>query len=486
MDSYIGKLTEYVNYMGQRLAAAKLSKAASAAQAGHQAPATTVAGPRPVPHGPTVSPNAPDAQQRQYAPQMAGQRSTTALSDAAQSVPPAPTTVQPPYPFGASSPHGVPIYGKPEPPPTNLKQPPAKKRKNNQAAADATTAAPPPPPGAPGGPDASATSAQQPAPQDEKPRQTAPTKPRPEPALPHRCAILECDFHVRGFGSADELARHRAEVHEVPEEHIEDPAQFALESLSAGLGLNPGGTTKVPARQLAGAAPREGDPAAPARVAPVSSRMGTTPSSSRQGDAPSTGRPPSQMSQTAARSTLAAAQSMRTPQMGSARTPTSAPSAVRATGSTDGKRDASSRRAELDMAPAGLPTPPSPWSDCSISPESLRSCFDGLDGLSDIATFNQLQILTPQDTPSSREGESGHNSDISEHDELQIKLDGSLSPAWNPFGIHGPGGDGELGLSGDDPFEMDWTPGFENDVKSGWHGTFSASGFDPDLFVMRV
>ena len=141
----------------------------------------------------------------------------------------------------------------------------------------------------------------------------------------------------------------------------------------------------------------------------------------------------------------------------------------------------------------GLLTPASMWSDSSISPESIRSCFDGLDGITDISVFNELSALTPQHTPpSAKDGEGGgRDGDISENDKLQIELTGGMSPVWNPFELYGNsniGTEGEKALAngGEDPFEMAWDTSFDDPVDSKWKGSFGALGFDAGLFEMRV
>ena len=446
---------------------------------------------RPDTQDPSLPMKGSAVQQQPQVHRAPGQGPAVDASASNEQVPPAPTSVQPPFPLGASSPQGVPIYGKAESTSTNLKPPPAKRRKNNQRAGETAATKQSTPATVP---QASPPASSRPTSKDEgKANPTALAKPPKEAPVTHRCPTIECDFNLKGFASADELARHQADVHDAPEEHIEDPVRFALESLATFLGLNPDGTRKAPEPTAPPESKTKGvDTTGPVRITATPSRMGQTPRSSRQGDPSSAGQLSSQTSHSAGQIRSAASRSIHTPHTASSRSPPgSTLNPVKRTQSSDGK----TVKGEFEGAPMGLLTPASMWSDSGISPESLRSCFDGLDGITDISVFNQLPPLTPEDTPpSAKDGEGGgRDGKISENDKLQIDLKGSFSQVWNPFGLYGNsniGTDGENALAngGEDPFEMAWDTSFDDGdgLDSKWKGNFIALGFDAGLFEMRV
>lgn len=131
--------------------------------------------------------------------------------------PTAPTTSQPPFPFGASSPHGNPTYVN-KPKDMNLQLPPARK-KQKQSGPDMV-------------PGQAGKTGQLPV-QDAKPQEP------PKPVL--TCKEPECEGSIKGYADQQALDRH------VEEEHIkpgENPVQFAQENLVLALGLESDGTPK--------------------------------------------------------------------------------------------------------------------------------------------------------------------------------------------------------------------------------------------------
>ena len=138
--------------------------------------------------------------------------------------PAAPTTAQPPFPFGAASPHGQPSYiGKPTVNRENLQLPPRKKAKVGEQ---------PTPPQATPSPQISKTA----SPEAMRAPETKPQPPKPA----FKCTEPDCDS-TSGFSTEAALKAH------VQEEHIEprqDPIKFMTESLALALGLEADGHPK--------------------------------------------------------------------------------------------------------------------------------------------------------------------------------------------------------------------------------------------------
>lgn len=140
----------------------------------------------------------------------------------APKAPMAPTTANPPFPFGASSPHGNPSYvGKTKE--MNLQIPPRKKaRLDKQGGSGSQTATPSPQQG----------TAKVPEPQQE---------PQQPPAPVLVCKDPECQSSVAGYATEEALQQHVEEEHVKPKAN---PLRFCLDNLAAALGLGPGGTAK--------------------------------------------------------------------------------------------------------------------------------------------------------------------------------------------------------------------------------------------------
>jgi hypothetical protein len=145
--------------------------------------------------------------------------------------PAAPTTAQPPFSFGAASPHGNPNYiGRAKD--MNLQLPPSRKKQKTQSGQT------------PGSSTASPQVGKGQSP--ELRRAQEPTAP-PKPVF--RCTEPHCDSPV-GYPSEQALQHH------VQEEHIrprEDPVKFVREELALALGLEPDGRVKKTARNPDGA-----------------------------------------------------------------------------------------------------------------------------------------------------------------------------------------------------------------------------------------
>lgn len=142
--------------------------------------------------------------------------------------PSAPTTTQPPFQIGASSPHGNPNYiGKAKD--MNLKLPAKKKAKlDNQAGQKSQTATPSP----------HVATKTPPVPQQQKSQEP------PKPAV--QCQDPECVQSIESYPTEEALQRHIQEEHVKPRQ---DPVKFLAENLALSLGLEPNGTPKKDQKQ---------------------------------------------------------------------------------------------------------------------------------------------------------------------------------------------------------------------------------------------
>ncbi|KJK77384.1 hypothetical protein H634G_07123 [Metarhizium anisopliae BRIP 53293] len=139
------------------------------------------------------------------------------------SVPPAPTATQPPFSFGASSPHGNPSYlGKPKDV-MNLQLPASRKKQKVSGQQPGQT-----PQGA--------------TPSPKTAKNASPEMRRQEPPKPvFLCKEPECETGSFGFPSEQALQQHVEEEHTKPRE---DPVKFVKENLALALGLEPDGSLK--------------------------------------------------------------------------------------------------------------------------------------------------------------------------------------------------------------------------------------------------
>ncbi|KAI1816783.1 hypothetical protein GGS20DRAFT_159798 [Poronia punctata] len=144
--------------------------------------------------------------------------------------PAAPTTAQPPFPFGAQSPDGQPKYaGKPAVTQDTLHLPARKKARTG---------------GAPNMNGSSANASPQvqklASPEMAKRPATTETKP-PAPKPQFLCTEQACEFHTIGFPNENAQRKHMEDEHMKP---AEDPMKFASENLAEALGLDSNGKPK--------------------------------------------------------------------------------------------------------------------------------------------------------------------------------------------------------------------------------------------------
>lgn len=346
--------------------------------------------------------------------------------------PAAPTSSQPPFQFGASSPQGLPAYiNKASVTQENLHIPARKKQKpNNTPTAGQAT------PGSNASPKLTKTSPETKMLKQPSNESKAPAK----PSL--TCSEPGCDRHDHGFDSEDALRLHTQEEHIRP---LENPLKFAQESLAASLGLDAQGQPKK----------LEADPATEGASF---TGLAMAPSGSRQGQTPPVG----------------AASASMTRQVSMNRQPSAASARSNAQSKNGKETPLKPQAGQKDSTKQGLkepvqqPTPANPWSSALVDPHDLFQGFQisesGAGGA--VLDTNAYRSITPHDTPeSSKDGLSEPNSDISEGVALDISLD-IFDDSWQPFGP--PDTDGLFGLSNNDfgiTYDDDFTM-FEEDKPS--------------------
>jgi hypothetical protein len=338
--------------------------------------------------------NAANLHQQQQQLNKIHQRSNSRSSH----TPAAPTSTQPPFQLGATSPHGAPSYiGKSAVTQDNLQLPPARKKQKQTPVPGQGT------PGSTSSPQV--TKAVSP---DVK-RQPAESKPQLKPSL--CCSEPECERHTIGFDNEEDLKHHTQEEHIRP---LENPLKYAQENLASTLGLDPHGqskkatisTTQDSAKMVTSGSKQEQTPNFKTEPTPATGTpMNRQASMNRQGSA--TGARPNMQSK-----------------IGAAKEP---PAKLQA-----GQKDSSKQRESQAQETVVM----DPWANATIDPHDLLQSFQtfetGAGGA--ISDINVYRSITPNDTPeSSKDGVSEPNSDISEGVNLDINVD-IFDDSWMPFG----------------------------------------------------
>src|SRR5205814_7082470 len=163
--------------------------------------------------------NAANLEQQQQAIKMEKEQvPVQKLQGRGSQVPAAPTVSQPPFQIGAASPLRVPAYAPSVGlPPETLKIPPSKKPRRDQSGSATSTPVPKSAPAPIVSPQTTGNASLNPVKHEGIKSEFTPT---------FNCPNPECEFHVKGFTSQQELARHKAEAHEP---NIADPLGYALE-----------------------------------------------------------------------------------------------------------------------------------------------------------------------------------------------------------------------------------------------------------------
>lgn len=366
--------------------------------------------------------NANNLQQLQQE-QEALQRARRASSQTAVSA----TSAVPPAPFGAPSPQGVPhAYGPGSIPPQELKLPPPKKRKQSHAGATPTA-------GTPGTKAATG-------------KQAAAEAAKPPPAAASgafKCSVVECQHHYHGFPNQTALDRHVEESHKI-EESIEDPLEFALESLRNSLVRTEDKSGPQAARKGATMEAPQG----PKLEGSTPVTTGTTPM----------GRVPSQFGPKTA---SPASNQQLTPRAGSSKAPASAGKPVK------GRDDKKEPGKPAEQEP---PVPmPDPWATSAISLETIHDTFmdlgdDGGLGFGAMDEFLNPDMFTntqSKDTPDSVETavvtQTPKDGDMAPTNETNAKSGEGADDNWIPVDWFNLPGRFEDGLLMNDSWEeIDW------------------------------
>lgn len=305
--------------------------------------------------------------------------------------PAAPTSAQPPFQFGAPSPHGLPAYGvEPKNVRDNLHIPARKKQKQNGTGTPGSNVSP------------QVTKAASP----EMKRQTESR--HHVKAL--TCSEPDCDRHNIGFETEELLKAHVFEEHIQPKQ---DSSSFAKEKLALALGLDSQGKLKnePPITQQA-------QPASSVLMVPNGSKQGQTPDIKAE-------------SISAAGTPMNRQVSMNRQASAGGGKPSKASLAQNA--ST--KLQSVQKEVKVPEAPREVTTS-DPWTNVGIDLNECVNTFapfeTGAGGA--ISDMNVYRSITPNDTPeSSKDGISEPNSDISEGMGLDINLD-LFDDNWQPFG----------------------------------------------------
>lgn len=310
--------------------------------------------------------------------------------------PAAPTTAQPPFPFGAQSPDGQPTYaGKPTVTQDNLQLPARKKHK------------PEPKPGTGPGQNGPSINAS-----PQVPKLSSPEMTKRQTAAPAKPQILcmedYCEFRTVGFPTEDALRKHMDEEHIKP---AEDPIKFVKEGLAEVLGLDAHGKPKKrPATGSNNLSQKDSPKHVQTQVGKSELADARDTPMKRQGS--TAGSKPNDLIK-------AIAGRSGTPK------PNSEPKTV------DGAALVTTTNSGTSLQVAGGES-----MSATIDPQDLLSGVTGLEmgGDGAILDINTYRALTPNDTPESIKdsASSEPNSDVSEGVALSVSLDMGFG-AWDPF-----------------------------------------------------
>jgi hypothetical protein len=307
-------------------------------------------------------------------------------------VPPAPTTTQPPFPFGAAtSPDGNPTYMS-KPKDLNLQLPPARKKQKLAS-------------GQHSGPSSQGAT---PSPQIAKNASPDIHRPQGPPKPVFLCAEPDCEMSAFGFPSKQALQHHVDEEHTKPKE---DPVKFLQENLALALGLELDGTIKKEQK------PADGDQAMSLSTSKQGQPSGNVASTPMSLDGTSMKRSASAMSKGQ-----------------DAKAGVKLDAAAKA---GDGKQ----------INGAAMPATMDPWANSTIDPQTLLQNLGFENGLPNIVNeANMYRSFTPKDTPeSSKDGASEPNSDISEGAALDIDMNWQTIDADILMDLTNASLDGEIG-----------------------------------------
>ncbi|KAJ8128940.1 hypothetical protein O1611_g4692 [Lasiodiplodia mahajangana] len=304
--------------------------------------------------------------------------------------PAAPTTAQPPFPFGAQSPDGQPTYaGKPAVTQDNLQLPARKKVKTEPRAGAGPSQS---------GSVANASPQVPKLPSPEMIKRQAPAEAKQ--AQKFFCPDPYCDSRNIGFTTEETLRKHTEEEHVKP---AEDPMKFAIDGLAEIFGVDETGKLK--------------------KTPSTSNNIQSPGDTSKLTQAPTVKAEP--------------ANSREAPMKRQGSTAGSKPNEL--IKAIAGKTGTPKPDSLLGTAP-GVTTQAVGGEVMAntIDPQELLSGVTGLEmgGGGAILDMNVYRALTPNDTPeSSKDSASSEpNSDVSEGVALNVTLDMGFG-SWDPFGF---------------------------------------------------
>lgn len=332
--------------------------------------------------------------------------------------PAAPTSSQPPFSFGATSPDGKPLYsGQPALTQDKLQMPPVPRKKTKTGAQQTSSPA---------------TFAQNPSPQI---KQVSPevkkqeTKQQDQPKF--RCKEIDCEMHSVGFPTQQSCDAHYQAEHVKP---YQDPMGYTNQILASALGLDAEGHSKVPVTS----AGQDGAQPAAQPMDVTHPKQGQTPSGKMESAATPMSRGASMNRQ------------------------------VSTTGGLNIKME-SPARLPISLPPQEMQQPrvaDNAWAGSTIDPQSLMQTTNLFDPAAGgvVADMSLYRSFTPNDTPESSKDShaSEPNSDIA--DTANIDIDINWQPMEDPNLM--------VGMEG---FNMDG--GFDNDYAMS-NDYYNSTAFD--------
>ncbi|KAK2737271.1 hypothetical protein FQN55_001197 [Onygenales sp. PD_40] len=406
--------------------------------------------------------NLQQLEQQQEALQLARRAQTHA-------VPPAPTSLQPPFPLGAPSPQGVPhAYGPPILTKDQLQFPPPKRRKQNQPAAKTPTAA-------------SAQTPPLPTSQTQKQTPTEARKPRPAAINPFRCAIPDCKRNLNGFASQAALDSHTDEFHTI-DAPVSDALEFVIGSYRAGLGID----QQEKVAQEADESRRRKESAAPESVSQPS-RPSATPKLKQEMKQEIKSEHVTPGNTPMGRAVSHAGMNSASPVSNNAKTPQvpimkgAALSNLKATQSKESKKGIG-KTGEKASSPEDMVYVKDAWAESSVSLETIRSAFGDLgdqtfpglktDPVDEILTSEIFTNIRSKETPSTDTGgnsQTPKDSDSSKDDDFDIAMSGMSDESWVQGDWVNLPGQLEGGLLMNDWEEVNWDTLDDNELDMGWN-----------------
>ncbi|KAL8946389.1 MAG: hypothetical protein Q9222_007211 [Ikaeria aurantiellina] len=348
--------------------------------------------------------------------------------------PPAPTSDKPPFQLGPQSPHGNPLaYGPPTLTAAQLVLPQNKRRRSNNHQ-----------------PSGSSTPVQT---QETLAIKSSPTSSKlaspeaqrvPVPQMSFKCGVSDCRSGQKGFLTQAELEQHNIEAHEPKEPVIEDPVEFALESMRIALGLDEHGNSKPPNETLEAPKMKVSLSAQSHKAIKQEASTPMARATTQNGPSPA----PSSLLKTPQ-----ASQNMKSP-------------ASDARSTTQESRKKTEKGATTSPK-ASSPPPLDPWAGSLISSDTITSAWSSLADMNSLS-FTKIQMgLTPSSTLSSGNEKSEKNSprtsDISENDAVKINIDVGneekdnwIPSEWFNDSIYGDIQSLNFGQDGGMAGDMDW------------------------------